>query len=83
MNQTGNMEYKNIFQIWKDNNEKLPFRVIRNSWNESEGHYLLVEKIEIKKWPYGDAFGQYFYHGKPGEKEKIKCAGTYAWRIKE
>jgi hypothetical protein len=76
-------EYFNIFQIWKENGEKLPFKVIRNSWNESAGHFLIVEKVIVKKWPYGDAYGQYFYHRKPGEKGKIDSAGTYAWRLKK
>jgi len=74
---------KNIFEIWKENGEKLPFKVIRNSWDENKGHFALVKKIEIGKWPYGKAYGQYFYYGKPGIIGIIGCAGTYAWKLKE
>lgn len=74
---------KNIFEIWKENGEKLPFKAIRNSWNENKGHFVLIEKIEIKKWPYGKAYGQYFYNGQAGKIGIIDCAGTYAWKLKE
>lgn len=72
---------KNIFQLWKDNNEKLPFNAIIDSWDESK-HYVVVEDIEISSWPYGKATGQYFFNGTPGEKGSIKNAGTYRWKFK-
>lgn len=75
------MNNKNIFQLWKENDEKLPFKVIRNSWDENK-HYAVIERIEIGKWPYGNAYGQYFYNGIAGKKGPIECAGTYAWKIK-
>ncbi len=75
------MENKNIFQLWRENGEKLPFKAIIDSWDESK-HYALIEKIQIKEWPYGNASGQYFFHGKPGERGQIRNAGTYRWKIK-
>lgn len=74
-------EYKNIFELWKDNNERLPFKVRINSWSES--HFAIVEKIEIIKWPYGKAFGQYFFYGKPGKNGLIENSGTYRWTLVE
>jgi hypothetical protein len=73
---------KNIFELWKENGEKLPFKAIINSWSEEKGHYAIIEKVEVKTWPYGDAYGQYFFHGKAGERGKIRNAGTYRWRMK-
>jgi len=54
------MNKGNLFELWKENNESLPFKAILDSWSEAAGNYVLVEKIEIKKWPYGVAYGQYF-----------------------
>lgn len=74
------MSDKNIFELWRENGEKLPIKVIINSWDETK-HYALIEKIEIKKWPYGKAYGQYFFYGRPGEKGEIRNAGTYRWKL--
>lgn len=72
---------KNIFQLWRDNGEVLPFKVAKSSWSTEAGHYLIVERIEIKTWPYGAAWGQYHWRGVPGEKnEKINQPGTYTWK---
>jgi hypothetical protein len=76
-------EKQNIFQIWRENGEKLPFKARIDSWSESLGHFALIEKIEIGKWPYGEAHGQYFFHGVPGEKSEIRNAGTYRWTLIE
>ena len=75
------MEKKNLFELWREGGEKLPFKVILDSWNETK-HYAVVERVEIKDWPYGNAFGQYFFNGKPGEKSAIRNAGTYRWKLK-
>jgi len=75
------MEKKNIFELWRENGEKLPIKVMLDSWDESK-HYALVEEIKITKWPYGKAFGQYFFNEKPGERGEIKSAGTYRWKLK-
>ena len=77
-------DWKNIFQLWKENGEKLPFKVAKSTWSAEAGHYLVVEKIEIKKWPYGSAWGRYHWNsapGAPGAPEKIKAAGTYNWKL--
>jgi hypothetical protein len=74
---------QNVFEIWKENGEKLPFKVRIDSWSDRLGHYALIEKIEIGKWPYGKAYGQYFFHGKPGERGQIQNAGTYRWKLVE
>lgn len=73
---------RNIFQLWRENGEKLPMRVILDSWDENK-HYAVVDRIEIKNWPYGNAFGQYFFHGKAGERGLIRNSGTYRWKLKE
>jgi hypothetical protein len=74
-------EVKNIFEIWRDNKEQLPFKVHLNSW--SEKHFAVIEKIEIGKWPYGKAFGQYFFYGKPGKRGLIANSGTGRWALVE
>jgi hypothetical protein len=72
---------KNIFQIWKENEEALPFKAKRSHWSGDVEQYYIVESIEIKKWPYGDAFGRYFRNGNVGECELIKNSGTYSWEL--
>jgi hypothetical protein len=44
-------EWKNIFQLWQENGGQLPFTVAKSTWSAEAGHYLVVEKIDIKKWP--------------------------------
>ncbi|MGB7787489.1 hypothetical protein [Methanoregula sp.] len=82
---------KNIFQIWKENDEKVPFAVRRRS--VSGQYYTVVERIEIKKWPYGDAFGyptingqysgHYEYSKEWRNQKKIPCSGCYQWTLAE
>ena len=82
---------KNIFEIWKENGEKLPFKVRRENWTMPDV-FILVEKIVIKKWPYGDAFGKSMNKNKDGNEVisdvqyhcpggKIGCAGCYQWYL--
>ena len=83
------MEEKNIFQIWKENGEKIPFAVRRRNW--SNRYYTVVMAINIKKWPYGDAFGystkngvysnHYEYDNAWKKNGIIPCAGCYQWTI--
>jgi hypothetical protein len=72
-------DWKNIFQLWRENGEHLPFTIGKSTWSAEAGHFLVVEKVEIKKWPYGSAWGRYHWNGVPGPSEKISAAGTYNW----
>lgn len=71
---------KNIFQLWKENGELLPFKVIRWTWNPAVSAYL-VEQVDIGKWPYGKAWGRFVHNGVPGKLEKMPNAGSYQWKI--
>lgn len=73
-------DWHNIFEVWDMNGRELPFKVIRQSWNPSADQYFLVEKVEIRNWPYGFAWGRYVRDGNIGEQEKIGSAGSYQWR---
>ncbi len=77
------VDWKNIFQLWRENGERVPFKVAKNTWSAEAGHFLIVERVEIKKWPYGDAWGHYHWGGRPSERKKIDAAGVYKWRLLE
>ena len=63
---------KNISPLWREGGEALPFEVATSSWAADAGHSLVVEHVEIKKWPYEVACGQYHWRGEPSAKgEKI------------
>jgi hypothetical protein len=71
---------KNVFQLWKENGEKLPFKVIRWTWSSDSA--FLVERIAIRKWPYGMAWGRFIRNGLTDtEAEELSCAGSYQWKI--
>lgn len=80
---------KNIFEIWKENGEKLPFSVRRDNW--STEYATVVEEIEIRKWPYGIARGyptrngeksnHYYYSSEWRKNRQIPCAGNYQWTL--
>jgi len=60
---------RNVFQLWKERAEVLPFRVRRSSW--AEDSYFIVQRVEIKEdyykktgKLYGKAYGQFYHHGK-------------------
>lgn len=80
----------NIFELWKTNGEVLPFAVRRDSWATTT--HVVVERIEIKKWPYGSACGWVYRKGikQPAIGEsfpsddsapEISCAGCYQWNL--
>jgi hypothetical protein len=74
-------DWKNIFQLWKEGGDVLPFTVAKSTWSAEAGHYLIVERVEVKTWPYGFAWGCYHWEGGPGDpQEKISAAGTYNWK---
>lgn len=70
---------QNIFQLWELAGEKVPFRAIKETWSGRKGQFVLVEKIEIKKWPYGTAWGRYCDACKMQDFGKIPNAGTSTW----
>jgi len=65
---------RNVFQIWDDRGRVVPFRVRRDRW--SEHSWFVVTRIEIKKWPYGCAYGQFCGEG---PEIPLNCAGCYEW----
>ena len=75
-------DWRNIFQLWRDNGEQVPFVVVKSTWSAASGHFLIVEEVKVKRWPYGDAWGSYHWNGSHdgGPREKISAAGTYNWR---
>jgi len=73
-------DWHNIFELWELKGRKLPLKVVREWWNQTADHYFLVERIEIRKWPYGLAWGRYFRDGKAGDEQKIPCPGGYQWK---
>jgi hypothetical protein len=73
-------DWHNIFELWALNDRQLPMKVVRESWNQTADHYMLVERIEIRRWPYGFAWGRYFRNGEAAEQQKIGSAGSYQWR---
>lgn len=80
---TEQIEPKNIFELWRENGENLPIFVRKGTWSDAKGHYARIDRIEVKNWPYGIAYGQYFFHGRAGKKGQIDASGTYQWKIVE
>lgn len=74
---------QNIFQIWNDLGQRVPFAVKRESWNPASS-YEWWQRLRLGSSPYGKAWG-YFRRreqnisepdGEPGE---VRCAGCYQW----
>jgi hypothetical protein len=82
---------KNIFEIWKDTGENVPFAVRNYRW--SDKYYTVVEKIKIGKWPYEKAYGyptingkysDHYEHDKRWRQTKqIPLDGCYQWTLVE
>lgn len=70
---------QNVFQLWHLAGQQVPFKVVKETWSGRAGQFMLVEKVEIKKWPYGTAWGRYCNGGDIGELTKVANAGTYTW----
>ena len=66
---------ENLFQLWEANGRRLPFRACKETWNPSVSQ-VEVETIEIKKWPYGTAWGCFVRAGEKQPYGKIANAGT-------
>lgn len=73
---------ENVFQLWKEGGEKLPFKVSRWTWNTEKSAFL-VERIEIGKWPYGKAWGRFTRNGAPEAPQQLDGAGSYQWKVVE
>ena len=74
-------ERLNVFQLWEQLGRELPFKAIKETWARVPGHYFLVEKVEIGKWPYGSAWGRYYRGGSVGPFEKLRNSGTFTWHL--
>lgn len=79
---------KNVFNLWMENDKKLPFKVRRFSWHPSS--YFLVKEIKDINWDhykekgklYGKAYGDMFLRGKLTDRNiQLNNAGTYKWKI--
>ncbi len=82
---------QNIFEIWNEIGETVPFAVRNYRWSDNK--YAVVEKIEIGKWPYGNAYGYPTFNGqysnsyehdkKWRQTKQIPLAGCYQWTLVE
>jgi hypothetical protein len=82
---------RNVFQIYLDNDKKLPF-IVRN-WNWKRTTFQITEiytdlKITIdrdgvQKGPYGKAYGYPFFDGVKTSEEPLllERAGCYQWEL--
>jgi len=79
---------KNVFQLWNENDGKLPFKVRRWSWHPST--YFLVKEIKDVKLDYfektgklyGKAFGDmYLRSSLRSQNKRLNCDGCYQWKI--
>ena len=74
---------KNVFQLWEEGGAKLPFKVIRWTWNPATSTFL-VERIELGKWPYGRAWGRFIRDGVlEATPQQLSGAGSYLWKVVE
>ncbi len=69
----------NLFQLWDQNGRRVPFKAHKETWGPASS--MLVEKIEIGKWPYGTAWGRFMRDGQEAPSAKIANAGTYTWSL--
>ena len=79
---------KNIFQLWEENDRRVPFVVRR--WNWKEAFAAVVERVECEEMPYGKAYGYALTNGAPSDYFKIypkwkyerelPNAGSYQWK---
>jgi hypothetical protein len=78
---------KNLFQIWQENGNKVPFMARRFNWTNE--YTVIVEETEIIKMPYGIARGyamkngqrtNHFAYGTQWNRDqRIPNAGSYQW----
>lgn len=71
----------NVFQIWDSLGQKTPFAVRKSYWAKES--YTVITKIEIRKMPYGKAFGFFVKNGWKGREEEVRSPGVYDWSLVE
>ena len=80
----------NIFSLFRENNQQVPFVVHRHNWSTDYG--LVVTSVTLnKRGPYGTAVGfglpplngQAYndYWGTPDAPKQVNCAGCGQWRL--
>jgi hypothetical protein len=74
-------ERLNVFQLWDQCGRRLPIKVVKETWARNPGHYFLLERVEVGKWPYGSAWGRYHQGGSVGDSVKLRNAGTFTWHL--
>ena len=79
---------KNVFELWLENDKKLPFKVRRWSWHPST--YFIVKEIKDVKWDYfqekgklyGKAYGDMYLRGKLADVNiQLNGSGSYQWQL--
>ncbi|MDF2892535.1 MAG: hypothetical protein K0R80_2902 [Clostridia bacterium] len=80
---------KNLIQLWEENDCKVPFKASRDNW--SAEYCVVVEKVEVVKYPYGNVYGYPMYNGKKNdhfsydkrwrEERIIPNCGSYQWSL--
>ena len=79
---------RNVFQLWLENDKKVPFKVRRWSWHPTT--YFLVKEIKDVKWEYfektgniyGKAYGDMYLRGELRSKNiQLNNAGSYQWHL--
>lgn len=75
---------KNVLEIWDALGRVVPFSVRRWSW--SEHSEFVVRRVVVKKFPYGDVYGDYSHDGHISQRNRNKrlgCSGCYQWVLVE
>lgn len=86
----GVLDYKNIFDLWKELGERVPFSVRRNTWSRFR-RLTIVRVSDVKQTHtglYGKAWTLDEWYGWvrkrdlscTGEK-LVSCAGCYQWKL--
>lgn len=75
---------KNVLEIWDALGRVVPFSVRRWSW--SQHSEFIVRRVVVKKFPYGDVYGDYCHDGHISQRNRNKrlgCSGCYQWALVE
>lgn len=77
-----NSEMKNVIQIWDSLGRVVPFSVRRWCW--SEHSEFVVRRVVVKKFPYGDVYGDYCHDGHVSNRnrnQRLANSGCYQWML--